>query len=102
MGLTSPGLAARPHLAGRQPQPRSCRAAPEEVVVTVALVAGPGQSPPSVHPQLEPGTVLAAGPGTDHPQVPVLPAGDQLQLARIPAAQDVKVETFNILNRGLG
>ena len=79
-----PRLTAWPDLPSWQPDVGGCPAAPEEVVVTVALVAGPGEAPARVHPQLKPGTVLSAGPGTHHPQVPVLPAGDKLQLAGVP------------------
>ena len=68
-------------------------------MVTVSLVTGPRETPASVHPQLEPGTVLSAGPGTHHPEVPVLPAGDQLQLTGVPAEEDCLVMVGRCLVR---
>lgn len=58
-------------------------AAAEKVMVTVALVAGPGEAPASVHPKLHPRAVLGTRALAHFPQVPVLFAGNICQLATI-------------------
>ena len=61
----------------------------EVVVVEVILtiITGPGETPASVHAQVNAGTILTAGSLTDHPEVPVLLTGGHLQLTGVPAHQ---------------
>ena len=56
----------------------------EEVEVLLTIIAGPGESPASVHAEVNAGTVLTAGPLTDHPEVPVLQTGSSLELTGVP------------------
>ena len=58
----------------------------EVVVVEVILtiITGPGETPASVHAQVNAGTILTAGSLTDHPEVPVLLARRHLQLTGVP------------------
>ena len=55
-----------------------------EVEVKLTVITGPGETPASVHAEVNAGTVLPAGPLTHHPDVPVLLTGDLLQLTGVP------------------
>ena len=55
-----------------------------EVEILLTVITGPGETPASVHAEVNAGTVLTAGPLTDHPEVPVLQTGGSLELTGVP------------------
>ena len=97
----SPGLTAGSDCASRQTTGAGRATTAEEVVMTVTwgnvmsgqgvevetlltVITGPGETPASVHAEVNAGTVLTAGPLTDLPEVPVLQTGSSLQLTGVP------------------
>ena len=55
-----------------------------EVEILLTVITGPGETPASVHAEVNAGAVLTAGPLTDLPEVPVLQTGSSLQLTGVP------------------